>query len=272
MSTITQARPAWGRAPLLMVAILLAWLLAITAEVTGEVQWVHHHRLMVDGMAVWASLALFLVAWQVHIAAMMLPTTLPMVGLFRQVAARQPYPRLARASFLAGYLVVWTAFGVAALIAMALLENLAQHWHWLHQRPEWLAGGTLLLAGAFQFSALKEACLDRCRAPRSFLLNHYRQGAAGGFALGLRHGAFCLGCCWALMLVMVIVGIANLAWMAPLAALMLYEKVGRHGGRLVRPVGVALILLGLLVMAGPAGLPSLVPDHDLHGMQMPGLH
>ncbi|WP_290795586.1 DUF2182 domain-containing protein, partial [Halomonas sp.] len=139
MSTITQARPAWGRAPLLMVAILLAWLLAITAEVTGEVQWVHHHRLMVDGMAVWASLALFLVAWQVHIAAMMLPTTLPMVGLFRQVAARQPYPRLARASFLAGYLGVWTAFGVAALIAMALLENLAQHWHWLHQRPEWLA-------------------------------------------------------------------------------------------------------------------------------------
>ena len=135
-----------------------------------------------------------------------------------------------------------------------------------------MAGGTLLLAGAFQFSALKEACLEKCRAPRSFLLNHYRQGAAGGFALGLRHGAFCLGCCWALMLVMVVVGIANLAWMAPLAALMLYEKVGRHGGRLVRPVGVALILLGLLVMAGPVGLPSLVPDHDLHGMQMPGLH
>ncbi len=264
MSTITQARPGWGRAPLLMGAILLAWALAIAAEITGGAQWVHHHRLMVDGMAVWASLALFLLAWQVHIAAMMLPTTLPMVGLFQQVAAGQPHPHLARASFLAGYLVVWTAFGVAALIAMALLERLAEHWHWLHHRPEWLAGGTLVLAGAFQFSALKERCLDKCRAPRSFLLNHYRQGAAGGLELGLRHGAFCLGCCWALMLVMVVVGIANLAWMAPLAALMLYEKVGRHGGHLIRPVGVVLVLLGLLVMVGPAWLPGQMPPHVAH--------
>ncbi|MDR5892772.1 DUF2182 domain-containing protein [Halomonas mongoliensis] len=272
MSAVTQARPAWAGAPLLMGAILLAWLLAITAEVTGEVQWVHHHRLVVDGLALWASLALFLVAWQVHIAAMMLPTTLPMVGLYRQVAAGQPHPRLARVSFLSGYLVVWTAFGVAALVGMALLEGLGARWHWLHQRPEWLAGGVLVLAGAFQFSALKEACLDKCRAPRAFLLNHYRRGVAGGFALGLRHGAFCLGCCWALMLVMFVVGIANLTWMAPLAALMLYEKVGRHGARLVRPVGVALILLGLLVMAGPAWLPGLVPDHGGHGSPLHGAH
>ncbi len=272
MSAVSQARPSWGGAPLLMGVIVLAWTLAITAEVTGEVQWVHHHQLMVDGMAVWASLALFLVAWQVHIAAMMLPTTLPMVGLYRQVAAGQPRSRLARASFLVGYLVVWTAFGLAALVVMALLEGLGQHWHWLHPRPEWLAGGTLVLAGAFQFSGLKERCLDKCRAPRAFLLSHYRRGVAGGFALGLRHGAFCLGCCWALMLVMVIVGIANLAWMAPLAALMLYEKVGRHGARLARPVGGLLILLGLLVMVDPAWLPSLVSDHGLHASHGHGSH
>ncbi|WP_416140433.1 DUF2182 domain-containing protein [Halomonas sp. HK25] len=272
MSTIFGARPAWARAPLLMVAILLAWVLAIVSELTGEVQWVHHHRLMGDGTAVWGSLALFLVAWQVHIAAMMLPTTLPMVELYRQAAAGQPHPRLARLSFLSGYLVVWTGFGVAAIVAMALLEGLAMHWHWLQHRPEWLAGGVLVLAGAFQFSALKERCLDKCRQPRAFLLNHYRRGVAGGFGLGLRHGAFCLGCCWALMLVMFVVGIANLAWMAPLAALMLYEKLGRHGARLVRPVGAALILLGLLVMVGPAWLPSLVPDHGLHGMQIHGSH
>lgn len=272
MSAVTQARPAWGRAPLLIGAILLAWLLAITAEVTGEVQWVHHHQLMVDGMAVWASLALFLVAWQVHIAAMMLPTTLPMLGLFQQVAGGQPHPRLARLSFLGGYLVVWTAFGLVALVAMAVLEGLSMQWYWLHQRAEWLAGGTLVLAGAFQFSALKERCLDKCRAPRAFLLNHYRQGLAGGLTLGLRHGVYCLGCCWALMLVMVIVGIANLAWMAPLAALMLYEKVGHHGAGLVRPVGGLLILLGLLVMADPAWLPTLVPDHGLHGSHMLSSH
>ncbi|QTF90868.1 DUF2182 domain-containing protein [Halomonas sp. BM-2019] len=264
MSAGVAARPAWGRAPLLVAVILLAWGLAIAAELTGEVQWVHHHRLVVDGMAVWASLALFLVAWQVHVAAMMLPTTLPMVSLYRRVAAGQAHPRLARLSFLSGYLAVWTAFGLVALVAMALLEGLSAHWHWLHHRPEWLAGGTLVLAGAFQFSALKARCLDKCRAPRAFLLNHYRQGLAGGLALGVRHGAYCLGCCWALMLVMFAVGIANLAWMAPLAALMLYEKVGRHGQRLVGPVGGALILLGLLVMAGPAWLPNLVPAHGLH--------
>lgn len=264
MSAVTAARPAWGRAPLLAGVILAAWLLAIAAELTGQVQWVHHHRLVAEGMALWASLALFLVAWQVHIAAMMLPTTLPMVGLYRQVAAGQPHPRLARASFLSGYLAVWTAFGLAALLAMALLEGLGAHWPWLHPRPEWLAGGVLVLAGAFQFSALKARCLDKCRAPRAFLLNHYRRGVAGGFDLGLRHGAFCLGCCWALMLVMFVVGIANLAWMAPLAALMLYEKVGRHGARLVRPVGAALILLGLLVMVGPAGWPEPMAPHALH--------
>ncbi|MFY0990585.1 DUF2182 domain-containing protein [Halomonas sp. C05BenzN] len=264
MSAIAVARPAWRRAPLLMAAILLAWGLAIGAELTGQAQWVHHHRLVVDGVTVWASLALFLVAWQVHIAAMMLPTTLPMVDLFHRVAAGQRHPGLARISFLGGYLAIWTLFGIAALLGNALLGQASQHWPWLLQRPEWLAGAVLVLAGAFQFSSLKERCLDKCRQPRSFLLNHYRQGMTGGFALGVRHGAFCLGCCWALMLVMFVVGIANLAWMAPLAALMLVEKVTRHGRRIVRPTGAVLILAGLLVMAGPAWLPTLVPMHAMH--------
>jgi predicted metal-binding membrane protein len=250
---------AWRGAPVLMVVIGLAWLLAIGAELTGQAQWVHHHHLVVDGLAVWASLALFLVAWQVHIAAMMLPSTLPMVGLFNRASAGQRHPRLARIGFLGGYLVVWTLFGIAALLGDALLKYAMLYWHWLMQRPEWLAGAVLVLAGAFQFSSLKERCLDKCRQPRAFLLNHYRQGMAGGFALGARHGLFCLGCCWALMLVMFVVGIANLAWMAPLAALMLVEKIARHGRRIVRPTGAVLMLVGLLVMLDPAWLPSLVP-------------
>ena len=272
MSVVSQARPSWGGAPLLMGAIVLAWALAITAEVTGEVQWVHHHRLLVDGLAVWASLALFLLAWQVHIAAMMLPSTLPMAGLFNRVAAGQRHPWLARTGFLGGYLAVWTLFGVLALLGHSLLEQARLQGAWLLHHPHWLGGGVLVLAGAFQFSSLKARCLEKCRQPRAFLLNHYRQGMAGGFTLGARHGVFCLGCCWALMLVMFVVGIANLAWMAPLAALMLYEKVGRHGARLVRPVGVALILLGLLVMLEPAWLPNLVPDHGVHPGHLHGSH
>ncbi|MCE9681303.1 DUF2182 domain-containing protein [Halomonas alkalisoli] len=248
---------AWRGAPVLMVVIGLAWLLAIAAELTGQVSWVHHHRLLVDDVAVWASLVLFLVAWQVHIAAMMLPSTLPMVGLFNRASAGQRHPGLARIGFLSGYLAVWTLFGIAALLGDALLTQAMLYWHWL--LPAWLAGAVLILAGGFQFSSLKERCLDKCRQPRAFLLNHYRQGMAGGFALGARHGLYCLGCCWALMLVMFVVGIANLAWMAPLAALMLVEKVARHGRRIVRPIGAVLMLLGLLVMMDPAWLPSLVP-------------
>ena len=249
----------WRGAPLLMGVIGLAWLLAIGAELTDKVQWVHHHRVVVDDLAVWASLALFLVAWQVHIAAMMLPSTLPMVGLFNRASAGQRHPGLARIGFLGGYLAVWTLFGLLALVGNALLERATLHWHWLQHHPEWLTGSVLVIAGAFQFSSLKERCLDKCRQPRSFLLNHYRQGMVGGFDLGARHGLFCLGCCWALMLVMFVVGIANLAWMAPLAALMLLEKVARHGRRIVRPTGGVLMLLGLLVMMDPAWLPSLVP-------------
>lgn len=255
---------AWRSAPVLILAIGLAWLLAIGAELTGEVQWVHHHRLVVDGGTIWVSLALFVMAWQVHIAAMMLPSTLPMIDLFHRVSARQRHPGLARLGFLGGYLAVWTLFGFAALFGDALLKFAMLHWHWLTQRPEWLAGAVLLLAGGFQFSSLKERCLDKCRQPRSFLLNHYRQGIAGGFALGARHGAFCVGCCWALMLVMFVVGIANLAWMAPLAALMLVEKVARQGWRIVRPTGAALILIGLLVIWDPAWLPGLVPAMPMH--------
>lgn len=255
---------AWRSAPVLILIISLAWLLAISAELTGEVQWIHHHRLVVEGGTVWASLALFVVAWQVHIAAMMLPSTLPMIGLFHQASARQRHPGLARLGFLGGYLAVWTLFGFAALFADTLLTYAMTQWHWLMQRPEWLAGTVLILAGGFQFSSLKERCLDKCRQPRSFLLNHYRRGMAGGFALGARHGAFCVGCCWALMLVMFVVGIANLAWMAPLAALMLVEKVARQGRRIVRPTGVALILIGLFVIWNTAWLPSLVPAMSAH--------
>lgn len=252
-------RFAWWSAPRLTLLIAVAWGLAIGSELTGGVRWVHHHQLAVDGLAVWASLVLFLVAWQVHIAAMMLPSTLPLIGLFHQASAGQRHPALARLGFLGGYLVVWTAFGLVALVGDALLDRAAVHGGML--RPEWMAGAVLLLAGAFQFSALKERCLDKCRQPRAFLLNHYRWGMVGGLTLGARHGAFCVGCCWALMLVMFLVGIANLAWMAPLAALMLYEKVGRQGERIVRLAGVALILLGGAVMVGPAWLPSLVPMH-----------
>jgi predicted metal-binding membrane protein len=120
----------------------------------------------------------------------------------------------------------------------------------LEARPWLIAGGVLVLAGAFQFSELKDRCLSVCRAPGPYLIQHYRRrGPAAAFRLGLGHGMFCLGCCWALMLLMFAAGVANLWWMAALTAVMVYEKIGRHGARITRPLGVALITLGLVTAA-----------------------
>ena len=256
---MTTRPPLWRASPLLLGTIALAWALAVTAELTGRVQWVHHHQLFVEQLTLVASVGLFLLAWQVHIAAMMLPSSLPMFALFRRASAGQAHPRAARVAFIAGYAAVWTGFGVAALAGDAMLQIARTQWHWLMHRPELVAGAVIAIAGAFQFSALKERCMDKCRHPAVFLMNHYRRGTGGAFRFGAHHGLYCLGCCWALMLVMFVVGIANLAWMAPLALLMLYEKAGRHGMKVVRPVGVVLIVLGGLVMAGPAWLQGVVP-------------
>lgn len=261
MRAAAVVRRIWLPSPLLLAVIATAWGLAIAAELTGRVDWVHHHQLRVDDLTLLASLALFFLAWQLHIAAMMLPSTLPLLGLFGRAAAAQPRPRAARGAFLGGYLLVWTAFGFAALLGDALLQLGLHRWSWLMQRPELIAGTVLVLAGVFQFSALKDRCLDQCRHPAAFLMSHYQRGVAGALALGVRHGLFCLGCCWALMLVMFVVGIANLAWMVPLALLMLYEKVGPGGARVTGAVGLGLIGLGVLIALGPEWLLGLSHGH-----------
>jgi predicted metal-binding membrane protein len=114
----------------------------------------------------------------------------------------------------------------------------------------------LLVAGAFQFSDLKDRCLRQCRHPALYLQQHYRRGVGAAFRLGRGHGLFCLGCCWALMLLAFAVGVANLTWMAALTAIMVVEKATPAGRRAVRPVGLALLALGVLVLAHPAWLPA----------------
>lgn len=128
---------------------------------------------------------------------------------------------------------------------------------WLSRRPSLIAAATLLLAGAFQFSDLKERCLRQCRHPAAFLLPRYRRGTHAAFRLGREHGLFCLGCCWALMLVGFAAGVANLWWMAALTAIMVVEKTIPGGDRL-GPVGIGLIVSGALVLLDPAWL-SLRP-------------
>jgi predicted metal-binding membrane protein len=191
----------------------------------------------------------FLLAWQVMIAAMMLPSSLPLVRLFGAASASAPAHGAAMAAFLGGYAAVWSLFGAAAAVSDAGLHA-AVNASSLLREYDWAIGGSVLaLAGAFQFTPLKDACLDQCRHPAQFLFRYYERGVAGGFRVGARHGAFCVGCCWALMLVMFAAGVANLLWMALLTGLMVHEKTRPAGARAVPVTGVALLAVASIVLA-----------------------
>ena len=224
-----------------------AWAAAIVAELTGAASLFHHDGLIEDGPAVWIALPAFLLAWQVMLAAMMLPTVLPLAVLFARAAAKQPRPRAAMTGFVGGYFLVWTAFGALAFGFDVAVHAAVGASAWLDAHQWVLGAGVLALAGAFQFTPLKYACLDKCRHPAQFMLRFYERGASGGLRLGLRHGVFCVGCCWALMLVMFSVGVASLAAMALLTALMVHEKTQPRGRRGVPVAGTALVATALLV-------------------------
>ena len=163
------------------------------------------------------------------------------------------------AAFLGGYALVWTAFGSLAFVGDTMVHATVDRTPWL-QHHEWLiAGGTLAIAGAFQFSRAEGPLPGGVPPPRApSCLRHYERGLAGGFALGRRHGLFCLGCCWALMLLMFAAGVANLWWMAGLTALMVYEKTGPGGRRAVPVAGIALLACAALVLAHPHWLPPIL--------------
>ena len=237
-------------------AIVAAWAVALVAQLSGKAAALHHDALVHSHLPTWVALLLFLVAWQVMIAAMMLPSSLPMLRLFSQASAAQPRRRTVMAVFVGSYVVLWSAFGAVAFLGDVRLHHLVDATPWLESQPWLIAGSILALAGVFQFTPLKDRCLRECRHPGAILLQHYRRGVDGAIRLGVRHAAFCVGCCWALMLLMFGAGVANLWWMAALTGVMVYEKVGRYGRRITPFVGFALIELAALVLWHPAWLPA----------------
>ncbi len=245
--------------PTILWVIAGAWALAITLSLTGFAATLHHHE-VVEGSQrpFWLAYLLFLIAWQVHIGAMMLPSSLPLVRLFGQVSrSSQQRPRLVMAAFLAGYALVWSVFGAGALFFDTFVHRAVDAWPWLAAHTQVIAGAVLVTAGAFQFTDLKDKCLSECRHPAGFLMKHYGRGARAAFNLGHEHGLFCVGCCWALMLLMFAVGVANLLWMAPLTLLMFLEKAHPAGKHIVRPLGFALVVVGGLVLFHLAAVPGL---------------
>jgi|HubBroStandDraft_6_1064221.scaffolds.fasta_scaffold107203_2 predicted metal-binding membrane protein len=197
---------------------------------------------------------LYVGGWMLMTAAMMLPTTLPLLARFDRLTELKPHRRLLSALLISGYLAVWGAFGLAAHLLDAGLHVLVAGTSWLMLNG-WIVGASVLAtAGAFQFSALKYRCLDQCRTPFSSLNAHWRGRAPAREALwlGVHHGIFCVGCCWAIMLLMFVVGTGNVGWMLLLGAVMAAEKTMPWGSRLRAPLGIALLAWSGTVVAGHA--------------------
>jgi predicted metal-binding membrane protein len=195
---------------------------------------------------------LYAAAWLLMILAMMLPTTLPLLGVFARITMARADRGALLALCVLGYVLAWSGFGLVAYAADSAVHVAASRSGWLTAHG-WAIGALVLAgAGAFQFSSLKYRCLERCRTPFGFVNSRWRGLAPGREALriGFDHGLFCVGCCWALMLVMFVVGMGNLGWMLLLAALMAAEKNLPVGRRLAAPVGAGLLAsAGLLVLA-----------------------
>jgi len=190
--------------------------------------------------------AMFLVAWIVMMAAMMLPSSAPMFLLYRVSAGDGPRSELRTLAFGAGYLLVWAVVGAIVLLAQRILDAVLSP----DVRPLG-AAVVLLAAGAYQFTPLKATCLRACQTPADFLVRHWRSGTLGALRLGLDHGLYCLGCCWALMAVLVAAGGMGLAWVALIALIVLVEKLAPRAIWFSRAVGVAFVLGAVLVLLRP---------------------
>ncbi len=200
------------------------------------------------------SVPLYLATWLVMLMAMMFPAVAPIVLTFARVASARADGGLVVTGFVLGYLFVWTAAGVVPLFLYLASQGLVAGMLATTLGP-FAIGAALLVAGIYQFSPWKATCLRACRSPLGFVLNHdFDGGWRRAFRAGTSHGGFCLGCCWALMSVLVVVGLMNMAWMAALSVLFLAEKNWRHGSGLSRVAGGTLALAGLLVVAGQAFL------------------
>jgi predicted metal-binding membrane protein len=231
----------------LLGAAAVAWVSVVRSSLQGD------DMMMTMPMpATWADGTAFVLGWAVMMAAMMLPSALPMIALYGAIRGSKVAPGrravghgVPVAIFTAVYLAVWAVSGAPVYLAHTALMAVP---------GSGLAYGVaivLMAAGAFQLSPLKQACLRACRSPLGFLLGHWRPGGWGSLALGWYHAIYCLGCCWALMLVLVAAGAMGLRWVLLITAVVAAEKLLPGGEWIARATGVALVVLGMTVAVRP---------------------
>lgn len=244
----TYRRDRWLIIVSMVVLCLLSWSYLFHAAKLG-----HHQTMAMPDATAWDGglLAVSTLMWSIMMIAMMLPTATPMVLSFTRLQHRR-WPRAHAArliwSFIAGYLVAWSLFSLAAASGQWTLHGLGLMTAAMGRAAPFIAGAFLIGAGLFQWSSVKDACLSKCRSPLDFLLNEWRPGTRGALTMGLRHGLFCVGCCWMLMLLMLVGGVMNVFWMAAITLYVLAEKLlprMREWGRLT---GTLLMLTGILML------------------------
>jgi predicted metal-binding membrane protein len=237
----------------LLIIASLAWiyLLRMASAMRASADEVAMHAAMgmtMPGMEM-AFGALFLM-WAVMMVAMMLPSAAPVallvLGTYRQRGGAAA--SVAGFAFVAGYLAVWSAFSAAAAGAQAWLQARALLSHDMATTSRMFAGVVLIGAGLYQWLSIKDACLSVCRSPIDFLTRHWREGILGAVSMGARHGTFCVGCCWALMSLLFVVGVMNLLWVAAISLYVLIEKRFATGPWLNRGAGIVLGVLGVWVL------------------------
>jgi predicted metal-binding membrane protein len=241
----------------LVVTVIIAWLYLLymnrgvpSMKMTG----MDMPGMVMPELHQWsaASVLFLIVMWAVMMMAMMLPSAAPMVLTFlslnqrRRVAAR---PLVPASIFLLGYIVVWTGYSIVAALAQWRLHEAALLSSTMKATSPLVSGGLLIAAGVFQWTPFKRACLKSCRSPLSFLMSDWREGAAGAFIMGLRHGTYCVGCCWILMTLLFVAGVMNLLWVALISLFVMAEKVLARGPLLGHAAGIALVTAGVVLMA-----------------------
>lgn len=247
MSEARYGRLALGGAAGLILAALLglaavAWTYAATQPMT----------MRAGGPPDAVSLAIFLIAWVVMMAAMMFPSVAPVVLVYSQYARRtEARWFVPTGAFVGGYLMSWAGFGVAAYLAAATVDALVAAVPWLAEHRAVALGALIAAAAVYQLTPLKDRCLGRCRTPIHWIFHGFRPGRLGALRMGLTEGVYCVGCCAGLMVVLLGVGISSVAWMGAVAAVIFVEKVLSPTPRVARAIAVGLLVFGLAVAAVP---------------------
>jgi predicted metal-binding membrane protein len=234
---------------LLVAVVALAWLGLWLWGESPYGRFLNHSQLS-EITSEDASLLIFFVAgWTLMVFAMMLPTSLPLITLFHAMTRSRPDHKWLLGFVITGYIGVWAWFGVVVHLGDLALHEITDHSQWLTAHSWTFGASVLMLAGVYQFTPLKYHCLDKCRSPLSFIMEHWtgKDQLWQAFRLGLHHGIFCIGCCWSLMLLMFAVGTGNIGWMLILGALMAVEKNLPWGRRMSKPLGILLLMWGIML-------------------------